>query len=470
MLHATEIKLGSKKGNPRIWNESRVRLSDAGFHVGTHFKMTTEQNKVTLEVCELGERMVSRKTKNDVISPVIDINASQLFESFGESMMGEMIYARFYNNKIVFTLPPVNEAIEERESKFFEQIKNGKPVDVVSLFTGSGFLDMAMKSGLEMSGIKSKTVFANELDERYLENGINNNPALKGAATVQGSISTLHRQELPQASVLQCGLPCVGFSKSGKTSNKIESELEHEAAGHLFIYLVSAILKVNPAILLIENTPEAIKSVTFGLIEKILVDNGYKIQKRIIDSRDFGALEQRKRMAFVAVSENVEFDIDLLEATGLGDIKVGDILDQDVPESAWSEMTYLKLKNERDTLSGKGFRLHTVNSQSNRVSTLGAGYWKIRSTESKLEHPVKSELLRQFTKDEHARIKGWSPDLVAGISSTIGHTVLGNGVVRHGFEALWQEMGNQIKQSVTKVSNSVSILEDKPLLKQATLF
>lgn len=444
LMHATEIKLGTKGGRPRIWSESRVRLEDSGFLSGISFDLKIGENEVELILSDSGQRKVSKKSKGESEIPVIDINTSELLSVFNEDMVGQMIYARFYEGRIVFSALPLNEAIQEREEKFYSQLESGKPLDIVSLFTGSGFLDYAFKEGMSDAGIKTKTVFANELDERFLSNGLANNTALQGATTVQGSISSLHRHHIPQSSVLICGLPCVGFSKSGKSKNSISSELQHNQAGHLFIYLVAQILNINPALILIENVPEAEHSVSFGLIEKVLEENGYNIQKTIINSREHGALEERKRLCFVATSENIEYDISQLQSTGKGDIKVADVMDETVPDSAWSEMSYLKDKAVRDAKAGKGFAMHIVTPESERVSTLGAGYAKVRSTETKIAHPTDPSLLRQFSKEEHARIKGFEPSMIAGLSTTVAHMVLGNGVVKHGFKNFSCNLAKQL--------------------------
>jgi DNA (cytosine-5)-methyltransferase 1 len=444
MIHGCEITLGKRRKSPRIWMESKVRLLASGFVSGCHYTMTSAEGKLTLVVTDMGERRVSKKEKNGSVVPVLDMNSAEILQAFPEEMIGQKLYARFYEGKIVITVLPTAEAVVERENRFLQEIKSEKGLSKVSLFTGSGFLDNAVSEGLLQSGIKSHTAFTNELDDRYLSNGLENNPALSGASSVQGSIATLHRFDVPKSSLFVAGSPCVGVSKSGKSKNQIQSELEHEQAGHLFIYLINAILQANPAICILENTPEGIDSTTFNLVERVLVEQGYKIQKTIINSYYFGSLEERKRMAFVAVSEGLEVDINALQETGEPEITVGDVLDDEVEESAWSGMTYLFDKQERDIAAGKGFRMHIVDENSKRVSTIGKSYQKNRSTETKVSHPSKTGLYRLFTPSEHAKIKGFSPDLVQGLPKTTAHEVLGNGVVAHGFKSLACLIGHQV--------------------------
>lgn len=444
LKHSSEVKLALARKSPRIWLDNRVRLLDSGFVPGCHYMMTTKDGKIELILSDVGDRTVSYKEKNGSILPVVDINTKDILKSFPAEMIGQQLYARFYDGKIVITVLPTQEAVCEREDRFMDELKTEKGLSKVSLFTGSGFLDNAIATGLKNAGINSHCVFANELDDRYISNGLENNSALSGATTVQGSIASLHRFDIPQASMMIMGSPCVGFSKSGKSKNGIDSELLHKDAGHLFMYMVAVVLRVNPAIVIFENTPEAMDSVTFSLIEKMMVEQGYKIQKQVIDSRFFGSLEQRKRMAFVAVSEGLDVDTSLLKETGEPVIKVGDVMDAQIDESDWSPMTYLFEKQERDIVAGKGFRMHIVDADSDRVSTIGKAYQKNRSTETKVRHPEVEGLYRLFTPAEHARIKGFNPDMVRGLPKTTAHEVLGNGVVANGFIALAELIGHQV--------------------------
>lgn len=449
MLHSHERTLCKKAGKPRVWLDGRTRMGDAGFVPGAVFTTDIQKNKVVFTISEFGDRTVSCKQKDGkIVTPVIDVNSKDLFDAFTPDMIGGKVYVRYFKERIEVSLMPLDEAIAEREANLMTKLRNGQPLEISSLFTGTGFLDNAFKDGMSNAGIATKTVFCNELDDRFLTNGLDNNSALKHAQSVQGSISQLWRFNVPRSDIFLVGLPCVGFSKSGRVKNKISSELEHEKAGHLFIYLLQQILTVNPSIIVIENTPEAMNSVSFGLIESVLQENGWNTQKTIINSREYGALEERKRTCFVGVSQNIEFELSRLQAPGKGSLKVGDILDEHTPDTAWSEMAGLRRKEQRDIVSGKGFRMHTVSADSDRVSTLGAGYAKNRSTETKIEHPTESNLLRLFSKGEHSRIKGYCESMVAGLSATVAHMVLGNGVVKHGFMAFANELGNQLNESL----------------------
>jgi hypothetical protein len=78
------------------------------------------------------------------------------------------------------------------------------------------------------------------------------------------------------------------------------------------------------------------------------------------------------------------------------------------------------------------------------VGTITKGYSKVRSTDPKLQHPTDPKLLRRFTPGEHARIKGVPERLVDGVSATVAHQILGQGVVYPPFVGVGQHLGESL--------------------------
>jgi DNA (cytosine-5)-methyltransferase 1 len=82
-----------------------------------------------------------------------------------------------------------------------------------------------------------------------------------------------------------------------------------------------------------------------------------------------------------------------------------------------------------------------------KCPTITKGYAKVRSTDPKLQHPSDPDLLRQFSVVEHARIKGVPEGLVAGLSSTVAHEVLGQSICYEPFRAVGGSAGIHVKNS-----------------------
>ena len=111
----------------------------------------------------------------------------------------------------------------------------------------------------------------------------------------------------------------------------------------------------------------------------------------------------------------------------------------------------------RDIEAGKGFRMHIVDADSTKVSTLGKGYTKNRSTETKVRHPENPELLRIFTPLEHAAIKGIDPALIAGLPKTTAHELLGQSIIPAPFIAIGKMIGETIASFCADVAEGVFV-------------
>jgi len=127
--------------------------------------------------------------------------------------------------------------------------------------------------------------------------------------------------------------------------------------------------------------------------------------------------------------------------------KVADVL-EDVPldSDTWRSYSYLADKEIRDKEAGKGFKRCLVDGSESKVPTIRRLYHKAGSTDTYVKHPdgLRSRL---FTPIEHARLKGIPERLIAGLSNTVAHEVLGQSVCYPVFVALGTALGQWAKPS-----------------------
>lgn len=76
------LKLGTNRGNRRIWIEGK-RLTDAGFHPGTKFSVMYGADHVVMFASPVGARVVSKRVRDEKVIPIIDINAPEIASSLG---------------------------------------------------------------------------------------------------------------------------------------------------------------------------------------------------------------------------------------------------------------------------------------------------------------------------------------------------------------------------------------------------
>lgn len=445
----SDIKIGSNRGIPRVWLEGR-RLERAGFCAGTRYDLVVGSERVTLRIAEDGTRIVSAKHRKEAELPVIDLNSKEALSAFaGLDRLRVVI-----RDKEIHLLPLATQTkARERLSRIRHKAETGEPLTVGSLCHGGGVLSLALHEGLASGGVPASLRFANDIDSEVLEQAQAHNPAwCEDTALVAAPMQEIVAdawllKQLGHVDLLEAGIPCVAASVAGRAKKKLAMAEADPNAGHLVVAFLGIVEALQPAIIVVENVPPYLNTASAHLLRHTLRDWGYQVQETILSGADFGALEDRKRMTMVAVTQGLSFEMDSIAKPPCEPRSLDEVL-EDVPLDAkcWSEMNYLRVKEERDTAAGKGFRMQIVGPESTHVGTLGSGYQKNRSTEPKVRHPVEGDaLLRLLTPTEHAKIKGVPQALIEGMPATRAHGLLGNGIVFEPFVALGRAIAATIR-------------------------
>lgn len=444
-------KIGQNRGAPRVWLDRQTER--AGFEPGQRFDVVVQGRTVVLQANPDGSRVVSSKKDGDKTNPVIDLNSRELLALF-DGMSS--IRVAVQQGKI-YLLPLASELKkQERFGRLREKLEAGDPLAVGSLSHGGGILSHAIHSGLKASGVESRLAFANEIREELLEHAAVHNDAwdentVPFAAPLQElAFDERGVAQIPKVEILEMGLPCSGESRAGKAKRGLSNGEAHPDVGHLVVGALVILSKANPAAVVFEQVPTYATSASANILRNQLRDMGYVCHERLLRGSEWGALEDRTRWCMVAVSEGIEFDFDQLQPPGRGQQKLGDIL-EDIPADhpSWSTMAGLRAKELRDRENGKNFAMQIFDADSDHVGTITKGYAKVRSTDPKLRHPSDPTLLRQFLPNEHARAKGVPEHLVNGVSATIAHEILGQGVVYPPFVGVGKHLGESLDAVAT---------------------
>lgn len=448
----------SNRGAPRIWLQGE-EVSTAGMEPGMRFDVHVKGGTVVLRADPNGSRVVSRKIKKDEVLPVIDINSKELLALF-DGMSAIRLVQR---EGEIHLLPLATELRKkERVDRLRRKMAAGEPLEIGSMSHGGGVLSHAIHAGLAAGGIPSKLGFANDIRPELLDHARKHNSAWSPdtvplAAPMQElAFDSKAMDKLGRKEIVEAGWPCSGASVAGRARRGTAHPEEHPEVGHLVVAGLMIMAKANPAIFMLENVVPYASSASASILRSQLRDLGYKTHETILDGAEFNALEPRKRWCLVAVTEGIHFDWSMLQKPIKRDIPLSEALDP-IPEDhpAWSEMRGLKEKEKRDKEAGKGFMMQVFKESDTQVATITKGYAKVRSTDPKLAHPTNPDLLRQFTPAEHARIKQVPPELIDGLSATIAHELLGQGIVYEPFKATGKLLADTIH-------HFVSDLEHKP--------
>ncbi|AMR78061.1 DNA cytosine methyltransferase [Cupriavidus nantongensis] len=443
-------RIGQNRGAPRVWLDRQTER--AGFEPGQRYDVVVQGRTVVLQANPDGSRVVSSKKDGEKTNPVIDLNSRELLALF-DGMSS--IRVAVQQGKI-YLLPLASELKkQERFGRLREKLEAGDPLAVGSLSHGGGILSHAIHSGLKASGVENRLAFANEIREELLEHAAAHNDAWdENTVPFSAPLQELAFDErgvanIPKVEILEMGLPCSGESRAGKAKRGLSNGEAHPDVGHLVVGALIILSKANPAAVVFEQVPTYATSASANILRNQLRDMGYVCHERLLRGSEWGALEDRTRWCMVAVSEGIEFDFDQLQPPGRSQQKLGDVL-ENVPEDhpSWSAMAGLRAKEIRDRENGKNFAMQIFDPDSEHVGTITKGYAKVRSTDPKLRHPSDPNLLRQFLPSEHARIKGVPEHLVDGVSATVAHEILGQGVVYPPFVGVGKHLGESLESVV----------------------
>lgn len=443
MTTVLNIKIGESRARPRLWLEG-YQLERAGVQIGTRYELTSpladriELRPVTDD--RAGTTFtVSYRRRNGNQRPVMDIRSDKLREVFAQS---EKVRVAIRDGRIVITANHLEAKMAERSSRLLAKVRDGKPLAFGSAFHGIGVLDKALHAGFKKAGIATFLKVAIELESAYLSASMRNNPELftNDSVAVCSDIRDVDlSRNAPQLDAFACGIPCTGASKSGKAKNSLEFAEDHSTAGTLFFDFLDAVKCLNPAIVVGENVVPYKNTASMAVIRSVLDSLGYHVHENTLKGKDFGVLENRERLVFVAICKRLPqtFDWASIAFAATRHATLGDALEPVAENSPrWKTYEYLETKAKSDKEAGKNFARQLLDADATSCGCCGRGYAKGRSTEPFLKHPTNPLLSRLFTPVEHARVKGIPESIIEGISETTAHEGLGQSVIFPKFEAV----------------------------------
>ncbi len=452
-------KLGSHRGSPRVYLDIDVMLV-TGFLPGKTYSRTVdpEKKRLTLTAEANGAYVVCKKEKGGKELPVIDINSSEALGMF-EGL--EAIRIIFEAGRI-HILPIASEMKRVDRLKRLATNMDAGVIKTAGFSFGGGVLDHAAHCGLNEAGLGSTLAMANEIDESLLDHAGQHNDIWRSetvgiAAPMQELVQDeAAMQRLPHVDIFCGGIPCSGASQAGKSKRGLVMMENHPDVGHLIASAIMLINRMNPAVVVIENVVPYSETASAQILRQHLRDSGYDVQETVLSAHDYGCMENRLRWFLVASSRGIDINLESLAPSVREVKKLSSVLENIGPDAYdWRTFDYLKTKELRDEAKGNSFAMQVVTPDSSTCPVLRKGYAKGGSTDPLLAHPTNPDLLRQLTVTEHARIKEVPEHLVAGMSKTDGHILLGQGIAYAPVRALFKRIGQCLMQWKDSVSGEI---------------
>ncbi|WP_445738710.1 DNA cytosine methyltransferase [Mariniflexile sp.] len=325
--------------------------------------------------------------------------------------------------------------VEEPQILEFEErkswIHNGEEeilnkTKVLSLFSGSGGLDL----GFLATG-KFEIIFANDFNYSACETYAHN----IGNHIICEDISKL--KNLPNADIIIGGPPCQGFS----TANPARSF--DDPRNQLFKEYARIINEVQPKMFLMENVSGMVtmeKGKVFKLIKKELTACGYTLYDSLLNAKDYGVPQSRRRMIIIGVRNDINKKFEFPKPTHNGDsyVSVGEIIidkpiSKNNPNHKVSSITDLNLKRIKCIPEGGSMKDCPEKLQNNsdlnramrRLHSKKESYTIVHNNCDHYYHPTEH---RRITIREMARLQGYPDDYLFLGSKSEQSRQVGNSV------------------------------------------
>ena len=342
--------------------------------------------------------------------------------------------------------PPSHIASElQRLLNFGPTAKGTGAFKFVDLFAGIGGIRLAFED------IGGECVFTSEWDS-YAQKTYAAN--FSTTHQLNGDITQIHEDDIPDHDVLLGGFPCQPFSIAG-VSKKNALGRAHgfadETQGTLFFDVARIIAKKQPRAFMLENVKNLQshdKGRTFDVIHRTLKDLGYQIFFKVIDGAHF-VPQHRERVIIIGFRDPVIFDWGMLDLPAKGGQLLSSVLHQNIGEplieidgskyydhekckvldkytltdNLWA---YLQNYKKKHQAAGNGFGFGIVTGAS-VTRTLSARYYKDGSEILLSQGAEKNP--RRLTPRECARLMGFPDSFEIPVSDTRAYKQFGNSVI-----------------------------------------
>lgn len=280
----------------------------------------------------------------------------------------------------------------------------------IDLFAGIG----GIRKGFESS--RTKCVFSSEWD-RYAQKTYQANYG----DLPYGDITQIDAKDIPNHDILLAGFPCQPFSTIGKRQG-----FEHATQGTLFFDVLRILKYHMPKMFLLENVQGLLtiqNGETFKIILNCLSEAGYDVYHELMNAKDFGLPQTRKRVIIVGFRKDLNIKDFVFPKSAGKTTYINEIL-EDNPSgysiSKHLQQSYLFKKDDgRPQIVDKSSEI--------QIKTFCASYHKIQRLTGTFVRGGETGL-RLLSELECKRLMGFPDDFKFPVSRTQMYRQIGNSV------------------------------------------
>lgn len=293
-------------------------------------------------------------------------------------------------------------------------------MNIISLFSGCGGLDL----GFERAGFSIP--IANEYDKTIWETFKINHPKTH---LIEGDIRKVNEDGFPSdIDGIIGGPPCQSWSEGGSLRGI------NDERGQLFYDYIRILQKVKPKFFLAENVSGMLANRHNKAVQNIInlfEESGYDVTLTLVNAKDYGVAEERKRVFYIGFRKNLNIDFKFPVGSTVDDSKkltlkdiIWDLQDTAVPSSEKNRHNP-KAINNNEYFTGS---FSPIFMSRNRVKAWNEQAFTVQASGRQCQlHPQapkmvkvgkndcrfvegKEHLYRRMTVREIARIQGFPDD------------------------------------------------------------
>jgi len=331
-------------------------------------------------------------------------------------------------------------------------------MDIASLFSGCGGLDL----GFERAGFN--LVFANDIDPDTWETFNANH---KQGILDKRSITEVSPSDIPEVVGIIGGPPCQSWSLAGAMRGICDPR------GKLFYEYVRLLEAKKPLFFLAENVPGIVSSAHIQEFKRIiekLSSLGYKVSYKVVNARDYGVPQDRKRVIVVGYHNKLGKPFSFPDPTHKGKLltlkeAIGDLppavpameknranSSLEVPNHEYMNggfSTIYMSRNRRRSWDEQSFTIQAggrhapIHPGAEPMSKLGPDSWEFSGS--------KSNVPRRLSVRECARIQTFPDDFIFYYKSVAsGYKLIGNAVPVRLAEAIAKKIKQDLQDYIGK--------------------
>lgn len=262
-------------------------------------------------------------------------------------------------------------------------------IKFIDLFAGMGGLRTGFEKGFKKEGLETQSVFTSEIKPHAIKALQANFPH----ENFVGDITKVDAKEIPEFEFLLAGFPCQSFSAAGNRQGFADTR------GTLFFDIERILKEKKPYGFILENVDnlahhDKLKKTdkmgqTLTIILKSLADLGYNVSWKVLDSKEFGVAQSRKRTFIVGVKEGkVSLDDFPIKTKRFKDVQETSV---NFDETEFSKLLLSKLQPEE--LYGK-----TLRDYRNGPKVIHSWWFEARGPLSKKEKKFLDIFAQEYNK------------------------------------------------------------------------